>query len=133
MPRSACGRVVGHVVGHGRVVRYVVGHVVRHVVGHVVRHAHVQTELDAASKECAALKQQLADEQERRRQEHEAAVAQLKKEHDEAAAQLHAEHEQQLQKLHALTESAGGAEKAALEQLEEARKECGALQEQVGP
>ena len=33
----------------------------------------------------------------------------------------------------ALTESAGGAEKAALQQLEDARKECGALQEKVGP
>ena len=56
---------------------------------------------------------------------------QLKKEHDAAAAQLHAEHEQQLQILHALTENASGAEKAALEQLEEARKERGALEEKV--
>ena len=57
--------------------------------------------------------------------------AQLKAEHEQAAIQLRTEHDEQLKQLHALTENAGGAEQAALQQLEQARKECAVLQERL--
>ena len=58
-------------------------------------------------------------------------MAQLKSQHEDFAAQLRIEHEEQITKLHALTESKGGAEKVALEQLEQAQKERDALEARV--
>ena len=77
------------------------------------------------------LKQRLADEQEQRQREHDAAIAELCTQHERAAAELRAEHEQQRRQLDVLGESAAGAEKAALEQLENARREGSALREQL--
>ena len=74
---------------------------------------------------------ELGQEQARRKQDHEAAVAQLRTEHDGAAAKPKQEHEQVLKDLHALTETKAGAEKVALQQTEEARKETAALQERL--
>ena len=87
--------------------------------------------LESASQECVVLKQQLAEEQERWRQEYEAAIGQLQRGHKEAAVHLHAEHTQQLQELHMRTENAHSATHSALQQLTEAQRECKALQEKL--